>query len=238
MLLVNDLKDACMSILPRDGYKTVFLLSYNMYNLSVIHPDGWIVKGTAFIDGRIAFISKARANPFTDELRTHDRTHEWPASHCIQFSTDYFNWSRGPASVRAILGDSMSSAKITRDQTPLRAAVQAGTMCRPITNVSRASKLSALWRGRVCEATTHEVEHSLGIDHCISYDCNMGEHGGQSAPYYYPIDLAKLLRATGGDEVERYEALIQYCKKKPAYVHSIRIGPLWNTSWTYMLFTV
>lgn len=33
-------------------------------------------------------------------------------------------------------------------------------------------------------------------------------------PYLCPVDLAKMLRATGADERERYEALLAFCRRR------------------------
>ena len=54
------------------------------------------------------------------------------------------------------------------------------------------------------------------MDHCVYYACVMQATASlpedvRQPPYLCPVDLAKMLRATGADEGERYEALLAFC---------------------------
>lgn len=53
------------------------------------------------------------------------------------------------------------------------------------------------------------------MDHCIYYACVMQATASlaedvRQPPYLCPVDLAKMLRATGADVRERYEALLAF----------------------------
>jgi archaemetzincin len=54
---------------------------------------------------------------------------------------------------------------------------------------------------------------------------NMVEDARQP-PYLCPVDLAKVLRATGADEEERYEKLLKVCKKHDE-AHLLRAFGAW-----------
>ncbi len=56
------------------------------------------------------------------------------------------------------------------------------------------------------------------MDHCVYYACVMQATASlaedvRQPPYLCPVDLAKILRATGADERERYEALLIFCTR-------------------------
>lgn len=101
------------------------------------------------------------------------------------------------------------------DRTPIQAAVSAhATLPAPHT----PSQLSTLWLSRVCQTASHELGHCFGMDHCVYYACVMPATASlredvRQPPYLCPVDLAKLLRATGADESERYETLLAFCKR-------------------------
>ncbi|KAK0836938.1 hypothetical protein LTR03_013226 [Friedmanniomyces endolithicus] len=64
----------------------------------------------------------------------------------------------------------------------------------------------------------HELGHCFGIDHCTYYACIMQGTAGLSEdarqpPYVCPVDTAKLLTATGADEVEWLRALLEFCDR-------------------------
>ncbi|KAK5166605.1 uncharacterized protein LTR77_008148 [Saxophila tyrrhenica] len=77
-------------------------------------------------------------------------------------------------------------------------------------------QLSALWLGRVCKTASHELGHCFGIAHCMYYACIMQgtaslAEDARQPPYLCPVDLAKVLRASGASEKGRYRALLKVC---------------------------
>ena len=79
-------------------------------------------------------------------------------------------------------------------------------------------KLEGLWLGRICRTGGHEVGHCFGIGHCVYYACSMQGtasiiEDSRQPPYLCPVDLEKILKATGADVIERYEALLEFCRK-------------------------
>ena len=98
-------------------------------------------------------------------------------------------------------------------QTPIQAAVSVHAAL-PTPQIQ--SQLSSLWLSRVCQTASHELGHCFGMDHCVYYACVMQATASlaedvRQPPYLCPVDLAKLLRATGADERKRYEALLRFC---------------------------
>ncbi|TKA61938.1 hypothetical protein B0A55_10820 [Friedmanniomyces simplex] len=78
--------------------------------------------------------------------------------------------------------------------------------------------LELLWLSRVCKTASHELGHCFGIDHCIYYACVMQGTAGLSEdarqpPYVCPVDSAKLLTATGADEMDWLRALLGFCER-------------------------
>ena len=98
-------------------------------------------------------------------------------------------------------------------QTPLQAAVSAHSA---LPTPHTPSQISSLWLSRVCQTASHELGHCFGMEHCVYYACVMQATASlpedvRQPPYLCPVDLAKVLRATGSDERERYEALLAFC---------------------------
>ena len=85
-------------------------------------------------------------------------------------------------------------------------------------------QLTALWAQRTAVTAMHELGHCLGMDHCLHFDCFMGENDGQ-APYACPVCLKKLLCAVhpeddtlGNDPVfalQHYRRVESYCAGRP-----------------------
>ncbi|TKA66139.1 hypothetical protein B0A55_09792 [Friedmanniomyces simplex] len=78
--------------------------------------------------------------------------------------------------------------------------------------------LELLWLSRVCKTASHELGHCFGIDHCTYYACVMQGTAGLSEdarqpPYVCPVDTAKLLTATGADEMDWLRALLNFCER-------------------------
>jgi archaemetzincin len=99
---------------------------------------------------------------------------------------------------------------------PLKAAVLAHNILPSLNSSPSPTVLSGLWLGRVCRTASHELGHCFGIAHCVYYACSMQGSASiiedaRQPPYLCPVDLAKVLKATGADVKERYEALVSFC---------------------------
>ncbi len=73
-----------------------------------------------------------------------------------------------------------------------------------------------MWLSRICKTASHELGHCLGLDHCVYYACIMQGtaslvEDARQPPYFCPVCLAKVLRATGTDEVDRYTEMLKLC---------------------------
>jgi len=83
---------------------------------------------------------------------------------------------------------------------------------------SESPNLSNLYLARICRTAGHELGHCFGMDHCVYYACSMQgsaslPEDSRQPPYLCPVDLAKLLTTTGGNEKERYLALFRFCER-------------------------
>ena len=153
----------------------------------------------------MAVVSTARYNPRLDDVQDVEREHAWPASHCDAYMRDCCG---APSKTKKAKPDSSMS-----DQTPMQAAVSARNTLQ---TSPTPSQLSSLWLSRVCQTASHELGHCFGMDHCVYYACVMQATGSlredvRQPPYLCPVDLAKMLRATGADARERYAALLAFC---------------------------
>lgn len=161
--------------------------------------------GRAYGGSRVAVVSTARYNPSLDDSQDVEREHAWPASHCDLY-------------MRECCGAPSKTKKAKHDitvphLTPLQAAVSAHAA---LPTSKSPSQLSSLWLSRVCQTASHELGHCFGIDHCVYYACVMQATASlaedvRQPPYLCPVDLGKMLRATGADERTRYEALLTFC---------------------------
>ena len=71
---------------------------------------------------------------------------------------------------------------------------------------------------RSCKLLVHEINHLLGIDHCIYFDCCMNGSGHLSEDFRQPmnlcpVDLHKLQTLVGFDVLERYKKLLEFYEK-------------------------
>ena len=157
----------------------------------------------------------ARYNPCLDASQNVEREHAWPASHCeayIQRCCEKSTKRKAKVSGKTAQQATMIREKLSSDataNTPLQAAV---TAHKAITS----AELPGLWLSRVCQTSSHELGHCFGVGHCVYYACAMQSTSSlaedvRQPPYLCPIDLVKILRALGADEIERYEALLSFC---------------------------
>ena len=153
----------------------------------------------------MAVVSTARYNPTLDDRQGVERSHAWPASHCDAYMRECCG---APSKRKRAKSDFSGSHR-----TPLQAAVSAHAA---LPTPQAPSQLSSLWLSRVCQTASHELGHCFGMDHCVYYACVMQATASltedvRQPPYLCPVDMAKMLRATGVDVRERYEALLTVC---------------------------
>ena len=217
-LNLDDLFDATISVLPDDGFALLMLVEHDLFE----DDDDDFCCGRAYGGSRVALVSMARYNPRLDHEQGVERHHAWPASHCeayvqAQSQNDRSDRAQKPAKKSKSHLDAAKQSKSfdgknlsPTNSTPLQAALAAH-------KVATASDLSAVWFSRVCQTASHELGHCFGMDHCVSYACVMQSTSCLSEdvrqpPYLCPIDLAKVLRATSADQIDRYHALLSFCK--------------------------
>ncbi|KAK0516651.1 hypothetical protein JMJ35_001254 [Cladonia borealis] len=219
-LNLNDLLDAAISVLPDDAYALIMIVNHDIYE----DEDDDFCCGRAYGGSRVAVVSTARYNPVLDEEHNVDREHSWPASHCKANMRECCAGDSGPMRSAGNKTRKPNSAGEIDDNlsppSPLRAAVSKSQDLISSSAVQQVEPtwLSNLWLSRVCQTASHELGHCFGIDHCVYYACVMQGTASlaedvRQPPYLCPVDLAKLLRATGAKEKERYEAILGFCKE-------------------------
>jgi archaemetzincin len=222
-LNLDDLLDAAISILPDDAFALLLLVRHDLYE----NTDDIFTCGRAYGGSRVAVISMARYNPILDHIQNVERVHAWPASHCKAYMETMCAAEASPA--KRLKGGpklegNISSRPPSHSRKPnsppsaLQAAISAYSILPSSIPTSSQTSLAALWLGRVCRTASHELGHCFGIDHCVYYACIMQGSASlaedvRQPPYLCPIDLAKVLRATGADMEKRYTALLGFCEK-------------------------
>ncbi|KAI9716460.1 MAG: hypothetical protein M1812_005355 [Candelaria pacifica] len=229
-LNLDDLLDVAISVLPADAYALLLLVDHDLFE----DADDEFVCGRAYGGSRVAVISTARYHPVLDAEQDVEREHAWPASHCEAYIRACCSDEAQPttkARKRArihhegqqksnpiTISSPASSSTHESGLSPLEAAVSAHAALPSLDNLSPVEALSGLWLGRVCRTASHELGHCFGIAHCVYYACAMQGSSSlvedaRQPPYLCPVDLAKLLRATGADAKERYQALLDFCNE-------------------------
>ena len=238
-LNLSDLLDVCIAILPSDAYALLLLLDQDTYE----ETSDDFVCGRAYGGSRVAVVSSARYNPIIDKAMDVESEHAWPASHCSRYLAELSEQTatapedpppepstgskKKPKPKRAVTQtqrgqnetgststnpiDLSSPTPPTPPNSPLRAALAASLTSTPV-------DLATLWLSRLAKTASHELGHCLGLDHCIYHACIMQAtaslaEDARQPPYLCPVDLAKVLRATGAVDggVERYRRLIAVC---------------------------
>jgi archaemetzincin len=232
-LNLDDLLDAAISMLPEDAYALLLLVEHDLFE----DPDDTFVCGRAYGGSRVAVVSMARYHPDLDSQQNVEREHAWPASHCKAYSETCCAASlpgtrprkKAKAEIKApneAVSQHLSAPSTTASSTdqvalpPLKAAVLVHRTMSSLESLPSTTVLSGLWLGRVCRTASHELGHCFGIDHCVYYACSMQgsaslAEDARQPPYLCPIDLAKLLYATGVRAEQRYLALLGFCNKHP-----------------------
>ncbi|PGH12902.1 hypothetical protein AJ79_04002 [Helicocarpus griseus UAMH5409] len=211
-LNLDDLLDAAISMLPKDAYALILLVKQDLYESA----DDQFVCGRAYGGSRVAVVSMARYNPTLDGRQNVDREHSWPASHCQRY-IDSLSAAPRPKK-RTKIANSAQEPRPDDITSPLHAALLAHKSLPSLELFPTATQLSGLWLGRVCRTASHELGHCFGIDHCMYFACSMQgsaslTEDARQPPYLCPIDLAKMLQATGTTAKERYLALLSFCEE-------------------------
>ena len=161
-------------------------------------------------------MSGARYNPSLDLDQGVDREHVWPVSHCEKYVQRCCNGEGRPPKAKKARKIEKGKDKESVPSSPMHAAAAAHNSLPSLQRNPSVKALYGLWLGRVCRTASHELGHCFGIAHCIYYACAMQStasiiEDSRQPPYLCPIDLAKVLTATGADVVGRYKALIAFC---------------------------
>ncbi|KAG7392762.1 Archaemetzincin-1 [Phytophthora pseudosyringae] len=210
-LNLDDILDAAIALLPSDAYALLLLVDHDLYE----DEDDDFCCGRAYGGSRVAVVSSARYNPALDTAQEVEVKHAWPASHC-QVYVD--------TCVRDATGDGAAPTKKKAKMTEKASRPPSSTSAmqaaiRAFSSIPESSQSdAALWLARFCRTASHELAHCFGIDHCVYYACSMQGSAGLSEdarqpPYLCPVDLAKMLHATGADSTERYKALLAFCER-------------------------
>ncbi|KAJ7505195.1 hypothetical protein B0H11DRAFT_407886 [Mycena galericulata] len=224
-LNLDDLLDAAISLLPDDAFALLLLVPFDIYE----SPDDDFACGRAYGGSRVAVISTARYHPGLDQHQNVDRLHAWPASHCKAYMDAFRSDANSlesqrpkkkinrPVASTAVVSGAMDPAEYA-SLSPLHAAVVAHDALPALDVSPSPASLSALWLGRACRTASHELGHCLGIDHCVFYACSMQgtaslKEDARQPPFLCPVDLAKMLNATGAEREERYRAILAFCNK-------------------------
>lgn len=204
-LNLNDMLDVAVAILPADAYALLMLVHHDLHE----DDEDDFCCGRAYGGSRVAVVSTARYHPELDSRQSVDREHSWPASHCAVRSDGKAKKGRVPGGLDvAVLKNYPDSA--------VAAGIDAFSAVSPPASNAESS---SLWFARVCKTASHELGHCFGIDHCTYFACmmqgtaNIAEDTRQP-PYLCPVDLSKVLKATGSDQREHYNALLTFCESR------------------------
>lgn len=208
-LNLDDLLDTAISILPDDAYALLMLVEQDLFE----DEDDDFCCGRAYGGSRVTVVSMARYNPNLDERQHVERRHAWPASHCEAYMRAC---CREPETTRKASKETIVQES-DANKSPLHAAVAANNTILSKNLPKDPGLLSDRWLSRVCQTASHELGHCFGMDHCVYYACVMQStsclaEDVRQPPYLCPVDLAKVLRATGADKRERYAALRAFCE--------------------------
>ncbi|KAJ5288736.1 hypothetical protein N7478_001766 [Penicillium angulare] len=216
----NDLLDAAISILPKDAYALLLLVDHDLYE----DEDDTFICGRAYGGSRVAVVSSVRYNPDLDEAQFIERVHAWPLSHCAVYISACCSTSmpkaKRPGKSEPTEGHQPKTLEASTDsESPVTSLDAAFTRSSTIDNSNMSQEsLTALWLGRICRTTSHELGHCFGIDHCVYYACCMQGtsclcEDTRQPPYLCPVDQAKLLHVTEVTEAQRNHALVSFCER-------------------------
>ncbi|KAL4912636.1 hypothetical protein BDW62DRAFT_206288 [Aspergillus aurantiobrunneus] len=212
-LNLDDLLDVALSILPSDAYALCMLVHHDLYE----DEEDSFVCGRAYGGSRVAVVSTARYNPLLDGLFGVERVHAWPGAHCGGYVEDMCR-KAGGLRKRARVGvddTAGSNGDAGHRDGPLESGLSVIRQHQRQQVGGRESE--GLWLWRIVRTVSHELCHCFGLDHCVYYACIMQGSASLSEdtrqpPYLCPVDLAKVLCATGASVEERDRALLRYCE--------------------------
>ncbi|OJJ55569.1 hypothetical protein ASPSYDRAFT_158161 [Aspergillus sydowii CBS 593.65] len=225
-LNLDDLLDVAIAILPKDAYALCMLVNHDLYE----DDEDSFVCGRAYGGSRVAVVSAARYNPALDTVQGVERGHAWPGAHCGGFVDGICSNRRKQTGKKMGKGKGSKGGNESTAPTATASANREGPLedAMDVLRQSQSHSLrlagdgeaqwqSALWLWRVIRTTSHELCHCLGLDHCVYYACIMQGSASLSEdtrqpPYLCPVDLAKVLCATGSGVKERDRALLAYCE--------------------------
>lgn len=207
----NHLLEVAIDILPADAYALLMVVHHDLYE----DDDDDFCCGRAYGGSRVAVVSTARYRPELDGRQKIDLEHVWPASHCGGYVGRFFT-NKTPAGPPKDKQHCRNALEYHPGSAIAAAVVAHGELPAP----SSPDELSALWLGRICKTGAHEIGHCFCMDHCVYYACSMQgsahiTEDHRQPPYLCPVDLSKVLRTTGADGIERYEALLRFCDRWP-----------------------
>ncbi|KAL3438235.1 hypothetical protein BDV09DRAFT_118585 [Aspergillus tetrazonus] len=215
-LNLDDLLDAAISILPEDAYALCMLVHHDLFEAD----EDIFVCGRAYGGSRVAVVSTARYNPLLDDSLYVERDHAWPGSHCVSYIEDICK-DHGPDDSETHSGRKRKRKKPgIRQQPHNRSGPLESALAAFISTPPQAGgdDLPALWRYRILRTVSHELAHCFGLEHCVYYACIMQgsaslAEDARQPPYLCPVDLAKVLAATGSSGQKRDQALLNYCEQ-------------------------
>ncbi|TEY53498.1 hypothetical protein BOTCAL_0246g00130 [Botryotinia calthae] len=211
-LNLSDLLDLAIDILPPDAYALLMLVNHDLYE----DDDDEFVCGRAYGGSRVAVVSTARYKPDLDTMQEIERIHAWPGSHCIEYTNELYGIKKG----KRKKGEEENKEEHAIAGSPLVRAVTRQNVLPPLSLSSTPAEdaLKDLFLSRICRTASHELGHCFGIAHCTYYACCMQgsasiQEDARQPPYLCPVDLKKVVTATGVDVRERYEALLGFCER-------------------------
>ena len=226
-LNLDDLLDAAISILPEDAYALLLLVDHDLYE----DDEDLFVCGRAYGGSRVAVVSTARYHPGLDNTQDVERDHAWPASHCELYIENHSKNAEGSSTKKKTKEIPITQSPLAVD-SPLNAALKAHVSIPSLTSKSAPSGLTGLWLGRVCRTASHELGHCFGMEHCVYYACSMQGSSSLSEddrqpPYLCPVDLSKMLHASGASAEERYRVVLRFCERHEGSVHLFSAYAAW-----------
>ncbi|KAF7904298.1 hypothetical protein EAF00_001632 [Botryotinia globosa] len=214
-LNLSDLLDLAIDILPSDAYALLMLVNHDLYE----DDDDDFVCGRAYGGSRVAVVSTAHYRPDLDAVQEIERIHAWPGSHCIGYMNETYGIKKGKRKRGEDKNEDEDEEYATARSPLVRAVTRQNILplLSPSPTVSEDA-LKSLFLSRICRTASHELGHCLGIAHCSYYACCMQgsasiQEDARQPPYLCPVDLKKVLTATGADIKERYEALLGFCQR-------------------------